>query len=120
MLRLTVHGRLVLVDRVCRQRWPVAHAAKAMGIYRQCAHRWVNRYGRAGEAGLTDRSSRPHSSPTRTPAAVEQQILRLRRTERRGPDWLGPELGLPARTVTRILTRHHMPGWPSAIRSPDS
>ena len=107
--RLTVRGRLLLVDRVCRQRWPVAHAAKAMGISRQCAHRWVNRYRCLGEAGLADRSSRPQRSPFRTPAAVEQQVLQLRRTERRGQDWLGPELGVPPRTVSRILHRHQVP-----------
>ena len=33
----------------------------------------------------------------------------MRRAERRGQDWLGPELGLPARTVSRILRRHQMP-----------
>jgi transposase InsO family protein len=107
--RLTVHGRLLLVDRVCRQRWPVAHAAKAMGISRQCAHRWVNRYRSLGEAGLADRSSRPQRSPSRTPAGVEQQVLQLRQTERRGQDWLGAELGLPPRTVSRILRRHQVP-----------
>lgn len=107
--RLTVHGRLLLVDRVCRQRWPLAHAAKAMGISRQCAHRWVARYRSFGEAGLTDRSSRPRHSPTRTPTEVEQQVLALRQSERRGQDWLGPELGLPPRTVSRILRRHQVP-----------
>jgi transposase InsO family protein len=107
--RLTVHGRLLLVERVCHQRWPVAHAAKAMGISRQCAHRWVARYRSLGETGLTDRSSRPHRSPTRTPAAVEQRVLTLRRAERRGPDWLGPELGMSPRTVSRVLRRHQVP-----------
>ena len=28
---------------------------------------------------------------------------------RRGQDWLGPELGVPARTVSRILRRHDVP-----------
>ena len=36
-------------------------------------------------------------------------MLDARATQRRGPDWLGPELGVPARTVTRILRRHHVP-----------
>jgi hypothetical protein len=40
---------------------------------------------------------------------VEQQVVRLRRAERRGQDWLGPELGVPARTVSRVLRRHQMP-----------
>lgn len=107
--RLNVHGRRLLVDRVRRQGWAVAHAAKAMGISRQCAHRWVARFDAEGEAGLVDRSSRPRSSPRRTSAAVEAAILSARVAHRRGQDWLGPELGVPARTVSRVLRRHHVP-----------
>ena len=106
--RLTFHGRRLLVDRV-QAGMPVAHVAKAMGVSRQCAHRWVARFGAEGEAGLNDRSSRPHSSPTRTSAEVEQRVLAARREHRRGQDWLGPELGVPARTVSRILRRHDIP-----------
>jgi len=80
-----------------------------MGVSRQCAHRWVARYDAEGDAGLEDRSSRPHVSPNRTPAEIEARVLEARREHRRGPDWLGPELGVPARTVTRILRRHNMP-----------
>jgi transposase InsO family protein len=36
-------------------------------------------------------------------------IVAKRRDERRGQDWLGPELGVPARTVSRVLRRHGMP-----------
>ena len=107
--RLNAHGRRLLVDRVRRQGWAVAHAAKAMGISRQCAHRWVARFDADGEAGLADRSSRPHSSPRRTTAAVEASVITARATHRRGQDWLGAELGLPPRTVSRVLRRHHAP-----------
>ncbi|HEX7444387.1 MAG TPA: IS481 family transposase [Acidimicrobiales bacterium] len=107
--RLTFHGRCLLVHRVRVLEMPVAHVAKAMGISRQCAHRWVARYDSEGEAGLVDRSSRPHRSPGRTSPEVEAQVLVARREHRRGPDWLGPELGVPARTVSRILRRHHVP-----------
>ena len=106
--RLTFHGRRLLVARV-ESGMPVAHVAKAMGVSRQCAHRWVARFAAHGEAGLHDRSSRPRSCPTRTAPEVEQAVLRLRRTERRGQDWLGAELGLPTRTVSRILRRHQVP-----------
>ena len=106
--RLTFHGRCLLVQRVRDEGMPVAHVARAMGISRQCAHRWVARFDAEGESGLFDRSSRPLRSPTRTSAEVEAVVLSARAEHRRGQDWLGPELGLPARTVSRILRRHHI------------
>jgi transposase InsO family protein len=107
--RLTFHGRCLLVQRVREQGQPVAHVAKAMGVSRQCAHRWLDRFDTEGEAGLHDRSSRPHSTPTRTAPEVEAVVVAARLEHRRGPDWLGPELGVPARTVSRILRRHGLP-----------
>ena len=107
--RLNVHGRLLLVERVRVEGWAVAHAAKAQGVSRQCAHRWVARYDAEGEAGLRDRSSWPHRMPTKTPAERRAAGGGVRRRERRGQDWLGPELGLPPRTVSRILRRHQVP-----------
>jgi len=104
--RLTFHGRRLLVQRVRVEGMPVAHVAKAMGISRQCAHRWVARFDTEGEAGLHDRSSRPHTFPTRSSAELEQRVIDARRLHRRGQDWLGAELGIPARTVSRILRRH--------------
>lgn len=116
--RLNVHARRLLVDRVRHQGWAVAHAAKAMGISRQCAHRWVSRFDAEGEAGLADKSSPPHSSPHQTPAPVEEAVLAVRVEHRRGQDWIGPELGLPPRTVSRTCaatTRRTCARW---TRSP--
>lgn len=107
--RLNVHGRRLLVERVIGHGRPVAHVAKELGVSRQCAHRWVARFRAEGEAGLADRSSRPHRCATRTPWQVEARVLQLRADERRGQDWIGPELGLPARTVSAILRRHRVP-----------
>lgn len=107
--RLTFHGRRLLVQRVREQGMPVAHVAKAMGISRQCAHRWVARFDVEGEAGLVDRSSRPHRVPSQTSPEIEAVVLAARAEYRRGQDWLGPELGVPARTVSRILRRHQIP-----------
>ena len=106
---LTVFGRRLLISRVVEQGWPVAHAAKAQGVSRQCAHRWIARWRVEGEAGLVDRSSRPHHSPQRTSPDVEARVVAARVEHRRGQDWLGPELGLAARTVSRILRRHQLP-----------
>jgi len=70
--RLNLFGRRLLVERVIADGRPVAHVAKELGISRQCAHRWVARFRADGEAGLLERSSRPHRCPRRTPALVEQ------------------------------------------------
>ena len=106
--RTTFQGRLLIVQRR-RAGWKQAHIAKAMGISRKCVKKWLDRFEAEGEAGLHDRPSRPHSCPRQTSAQVEQQILALRRRERRGPDWIGVELGVPARTVSRVLARHRVP-----------
>jgi len=106
--RTLFHGRLLIVQRH-QAGWPQAHIAKAMGISRKCVKKWIDRFALEGEAGLEDRSSRPRRCPRRTSAVVEQRIVELRRLERRGPDWLGAELGVPARTVSRVLARHDEP-----------
>ncbi|WP_131104497.1 leucine zipper domain-containing protein [Ornithinimicrobium sufpigmenti] len=67
--RLTVRGRLLLVQRVREQGWAVLDAAKAMGISRQCAHRWLPGYDQNGVAGLGERSSRPRRCPRAHPGA---------------------------------------------------
>jgi Transposase./Integrase core domain. len=103
--RLTVHGRRLLVERVCAGR-PVAHVAAEMGVSRATAHKWVRRWRDEGEPGLADRSSRPRTTPHRTPAALEARVCRLRQARKLGPARLGPILGLPASTIHRILTRH--------------
>lgn len=107
--RLNVRGRLLLVERVLVQRRPVAHVAKEVGVSRQCAHRWIARFRAEGLAGLDDRSSRPRNSPSKTSLEIESRVLALRFSERRGQDWLGPELRLPARTVGAILRRNSVP-----------
>jgi transposase InsO family protein len=107
--RLNLHGRRLLVSRVLDEGRPVAHVAKELGVSRQCANRWVVRFRTEGDAGLHDRSSRPHTCPRRTPADVEERVLQLRREERHGQDWIGPELGVPPRTVSAILRRHRVP-----------
>ena len=80
-----------------------------MGISRKCVKTWIDRFAAEGDAGLATRSSRPHSMPTKTTDEVEQKVLAARATHRDGPDVLGPKVGVPARTVSRILRRHGVP-----------
>ena len=104
--RLTPRGRRLLVDRVVLEGWPAVRVAEAAGVSRATVYKWVRRFELEGEAGLTDRSSRPHHSPRRLPDLEERRILRLRMGMRKGPNRLGPLVGRPASTVYAVLRRH--------------
>lgn len=103
---LSVEGRRRLVHR-CQHR-PIAHVAAEMGISRQCASKWVNRWRRYGELGLTDLSSIPHHQPTATPAQVVARIEQQRRDHKWSARRIAFELDtagvvIAVRTVTRHL-----------------
>jgi transposase InsO family protein len=77
-------------------------------------YKWLGRATTEGFAGLTDRSRRPHSSPSRTPAEMEAAVLALRDAH---PRWGGRKLRqrlldlgharVPsASTISAILARH--------------
>ena len=100
---LTVRQRQRLCDLVAAG-VTVTAAALLVGCSRQTASKWVNR-GRRGE-GLADQSSRPHRSPMRTPAAVEEAILQAREQLQEGPHVIGWALGAAASTVHAVLRRH--------------
>jgi transposase InsO family protein len=102
---LTPEGRLRLCLRI-ESGWTITAAAESMQISRQCAHKWWHRYLAEGRAGLSDRSSRPLTSPNRTPARVERRIVALRRSRMIGPARLGGVVGVPASTVHRVLVRY--------------
>jgi transposase InsO family protein len=100
---------LTLVRRVIEQKRRPAHVAAEMGVSRTCVYTWLARYRAEGEAGLQDRSSRPHASPNQTPAETEERVIQARQELRGGPDRVAEATGVPARTVTRILRRYRVP-----------
>lgn len=104
---LTPQGRLLVCRRI-EAGVPIAHAAEAMAISRQCASKWWHRYLELGVDGLHDRSSRPRRSPRRTPERTEAKIVRERRRDKIGPDRIAARLDLPASTVYRVLCRHDL------------
>ena len=106
--RLTVHGRRLIVQRH-QAGWKQAHIAAAMGVSRKCVKSWIDRDAAEGDAGLVTRSSRPHSMLTRTSRQDEQRVPAARAEHREGPDVLASKVGVPARTVSRILRRHAVP-----------
>ncbi len=106
---LTVAARRLLVDRVRRQGWAPAVAAEALGCSRATAYKWLARYDAEGDAGLADRSCRPHHSPGRLSPQREQAILDRRAATLEGPHRIGWALGEARSTVHRVLRRHGMP-----------
>ena len=103
--RLTPFGRRLLVDRIEVLGWSVSSAAAAAGVSRQTAYRWVRRFRFEGEMGLEDRSSRPHSCPTRLDVDTEQRIVSDRVTEKEGPHLMAGRLGIPRSTIYAVLRR---------------
>jgi transposase InsO family protein len=99
---LTPLGRRLLCERIRLDGWTVEEAAFAANVSERTAYRWLARYD-AGEA-MTDRSSRPHTSPTRTPAKVEAVIERLRRS-RMTSSAIAAALKMAVSTVCAVLAR---------------
>lgn len=100
-------GRLRLARLVVEQGWSARRAAERFQCSPGTAAKWAARY-RAGEP-MTDRSSRPRRSPTRSPARLERRIIALRFTRRWGPHRIGYHLGIHRSTVARVLARYRMP-----------
>ena len=93
-------ARLIVEDGL-----PIAQAAQRFQVAWPTAKRWAQRYREFGEAGMADRSSRPHHSPNVTPPKLVRLIARDRMRLHLGPIEIGARRGMPASTVHRVLTR---------------
>jgi transposase InsO family protein len=94
----------------------VAAFCRAQGISRKTFYKWRRRFAEQGVDGLVERTRRPHRSPNATPAAIEDEIVAVRKQlaeagADNGPDSIRCELlargiAAPSRaTIARILTR---------------
>jgi transposase InsO family protein len=102
---LTPRARLRLARLVVEQGWTCSTAAKMFMVSPRTAAKWAARYRAEGVAGMTDRSSRPHRSPAKTPHDTMRRIVRLRWRKRLGPVQIAGQLGIPASTVHAVLAR---------------
>ena len=86
------------------------------GISRKTGYKWLSRYLEAGEQSLDDLPKRPHHSPNRTGAEMEQLVVDLRREHpTKGGHVLARMLkdrghnSVPTKsTITAILRRHRL------------
>lgn len=86
---------------------PIRRAAERFQCSPATAKRWADRY-RAG-LPMTDRSSRPHTSPNQLPTKTERRIINLRFNRKWGPHRISYHLRIPRSTVGRVLERYNMP-----------
>jgi transposase InsO family protein len=102
---LTPRGRLLLARRIVDEGWPIVRAAEHFHVSWPTAKRWANRYVEMGEAGMGDRSSRPHRSPNRTSQKHVRRIVDLRWRHRLSPLAIASRLSMSASTVHAVLVR---------------
>ncbi len=106
---LTPKGRLKLARCVVEDGWSLRRAAERFQVSVPTAQRWADRYRELGEAGMVDRSSRPHHCPNQTHRRVEKKIKHLRTKKQLGPVQIAGRLGMHASTVHRVINRLGLP-----------
>lgn len=111
---LTLAHRFEFVLLAQREGCNFSQLCTYFGISRKTGYKWLDRFIAYGDAGLLDQSRRPHNSPGKTAASIEDAVLSLRGQH---PAWGGRKLrarllkvgneGVPAAsTITAILHRH--------------
>ena len=127
--RFTARGRYEVVRRVVERGETFAQAAAWANVSKSTVHGWVGRWRQASAAEraslecLAERSSRPHRSPGRVPAAEERRICELRERTGWSARRLADEPGIARShsTVHRVLwragvSRRPRPERPTVVR----
>jgi len=108
--------RLEFVTLAAAENANIRHLCRCFGISPNTAYKWLERFQSEGAKGLEEHSRRPHHSPSRTAAEIEEIVTKLRRKH---PAWGGRKLaqrlldlgqaGVPSpSTITAILQRHQL------------
>jgi transposase InsO family protein len=122
--RLGPAGRRELVQLMIFEGMPERRAAARLCVSPCTAHRWKVRWLAASDelrrsgGWAVDGSSRPHRSPRRTAAAVEQRVLDERERTGWGPRLIAGRVGVAHSTVHAILRRHGRSRPPRMPREP--
>ena len=102
--RSTPRSRAEFVRRVLSGQQRPGRVAAAIGVSERTVRKWVRRYQAEADAGLRDRSCRPHRSPTATPPLLVHWIEQLRRQRWTGTA-IAATLQVSPSTVARVLRR---------------
>ena len=101
---LTPKGREAMARSVIDGGLSRTAAARAFHTTSKTVAKWVTRFRLGGVAGLQDRSSRPHSSPSQTGLVACTRVEALRRQRHTGAQ-IAAEVGVSPASVSRILKR---------------
>jgi transposase InsO family protein len=103
--------RIAFVVRALAAGSSISALCREYGISRKTGYKWLRRYEEVGSLSrLAEHSRRPHSSPSRTPEAIELRVEALRQRYGWGSKKLQcllaeEGLELPRITIDRILKR---------------
>jgi transposase InsO family protein len=100
---MTPAGRLRIVEAVAAGE-PMTAVAARLGIDRKTVRKWLARFQAEGLGGLSDRSSRPHCSPSAIARGTGQRVITLRK-QRRTMRNIARTLAISLSTVARVLAR---------------
>jgi transposase InsO family protein len=100
--RLTFEGRRLLMERIAVM--GLIPAAEAGGTSAGCARKWLRRFEEEGEAGLMDRTCRPHRTRCSIDAPLAERIEALRR-DRMPVRRIATVVGRSVATISRFLAR---------------
>lgn len=101
---LTPRHRLKVARLVVQDGYPISEVAARFQCSWPTVKRWVDRY-LDGDRDMQDRSSRPHTMPTKTSPQVTKRLVSLRLRLREGPVQLAARCGVAPSTAHQILTR---------------
>jgi transposase InsO family protein len=98
--------RVRFVVAAARREKPLVALCREFEISRPTGYLWLKRYEKSGLAGIAELSRRPHHSPERTPAELEERVVQVRKQY---PDW-------GARKLKVVLDREKVQLTHSAIQ----
>jgi transposase len=106
----TVEARKCLIETF-QETGSIGATARRWHTSRQVVRKWLRRFEQEGEAGLCDRSRRPHHSPNQTSEKLEGLVLQARDATQDGRERLALYLqrqgvDLSPYTIRNILRRH--------------
>jgi transposase InsO family protein len=116
--RLSWESRCEIVARVVEGGLSPDEAAASSGVDRSTVYRLLVRFAEGGWEGLRERPSTPKRQPRRLPAAVEAEIVAVRRRTNAGPQVIGAIVGRAASTVGKVLRRAGESRLPRPARDP--